>query len=433
MRCLFQRFVFLWPRFHVNIDQTFETATKTRLIEIRVPLTKSIKDIQAGLMDCIQNTISDARRILRDVDDGFSIEDVISYIPFMPSTMRAKNIYADLKTLRQLLFYLTSYDAVTFYMFLETIRNSVSASSLMRGDAMHWLLLDSANAVFESAKNRVFRKRADGTNASCEELPKWKALIEILKEIEVERRKNPGKILIMCANSRSRAQLRKILSGLKFTDLNQGDAAKSISELHQSLVSQYLFWKRNMPKDNLVPLSKSSSISAAQSIVRNANVPNKRRRVRGGKAPAAESTRDSEAPEERADAQVEPTDTIPIDPQYLEEAVATEINFDYFSIIPEDDCIVIRSYSEDYDCVLEEQKPDWVILFDLDVKFIRCVEVVILPIIESETSRYIKRVYPNPCKCISCSTTTQLKNRDIFQVSAKRRKLSRNSSTRKVC
>ena len=65
---------------------------------------------------------------------------------------KTRQLVADLKTLRQVLRYLTQYDCVTFYNLVNSIRSSEKAFGQNTG----WLFTDAADSLYVSAKQRVF-------------------------------------------------------------------------------------------------------------------------------------------------------------------------------------------------------------------------------------------------------------------------------------
>jgi len=63
---------------------------------------------------------------------------------------KSKQLVADLGILRRLLSYLISYDCVTFYRFLHTVRTEAKNHGSL------WLFTEAANRLFSAAKARVF-------------------------------------------------------------------------------------------------------------------------------------------------------------------------------------------------------------------------------------------------------------------------------------
>ena len=75
---------------------------------------------------------------------------------------KTKNLLQDIKAIRRLLNYLTGYDCITFLSFLETLIAASSPSSVFKPEpASQWLMLDAAQVVVSTAKNRVFKKSGE--------------------------------------------------------------------------------------------------------------------------------------------------------------------------------------------------------------------------------------------------------------------------------
>lgn len=101
----------------------------------------------------------------------------------------------DLKTIRKLMGYLSSYDCVTFFSFIETLIAAASPSTVFKSDpSSPWLLLDAAQVAIATARKRVYKKALKGSDRGTngmepvlERQPKWKILLDILREIHEER------------------------------------------------------------------------------------------------------------------------------------------------------------------------------------------------------------------------------------------------------
>ena len=142
---------------------------------------------------------------------------------------RTKQLVSDMKTLRTILMHLTNYDAITFYSFVSALRTTENA---MRSGG--WMILDSAETLFMTARSRVFSdnsgiakskktKTEEDTNTGddirydFEECPKWQVLAEILKEIKAEVGddediKASAKTLVLTADTRVSQQLQDYLN-----------------------------------------------------------------------------------------------------------------------------------------------------------------------------------------------------------------------------
>jgi DNA excision repair protein ERCC-4 len=53
MKAMLLKSVYPWPRFHVRVMESIEASGSINLVELRISLTRSMKDIQAGLVDCL--------------------------------------------------------------------------------------------------------------------------------------------------------------------------------------------------------------------------------------------------------------------------------------------------------------------------------------------------------------------------------------------
>lgn len=100
---------------------------------------------------------------------------------------KTKSLLQDIKTIRRLLSYLTGYDCVTFLSFIETLIAAASPSSVFKSETSQWLLLDAAQVVISTAKNRVYKKKGEIIEPVLESQPKWKILMDILGEITLEK------------------------------------------------------------------------------------------------------------------------------------------------------------------------------------------------------------------------------------------------------
>ncbi|RKP11517.1 hypothetical protein BJ684DRAFT_21907 [Piptocephalis cylindrospora] len=72
MKALSLRKVQLWPRFHLTIKEDLEGEDKvvSEVIELRQPMTRSMRGIQAGLVDCLESTLAELRRASSRVCGG---------------------------------------------------------------------------------------------------------------------------------------------------------------------------------------------------------------------------------------------------------------------------------------------------------------------------------------------------------------------------
>ncbi|KAF8925803.1 hypothetical protein BGZ58_000472 [Dissophora ornata] len=408
LKLLYLRKVNLWPRFHVTVTESLESHAAD-VVEIRQPMTKSMKTIQAAIIDCMDICLQELRRsssaIEIDVDD-FTVEkalfksfDVIIRRQLDPVWHRVspktKQLVGDLKILRSLLGYLVSYDSVNFNLYLETILATNSPTS-----GSYWLLTDPADKIYATAKSRVFLhqegyKDPDDPNMLpnmrpiLEELPKWNVLSDIMDEVELEMHHAPhpqglDTILIMAQDQRTCTQLKRYLSTAKANNTTRG------KPLMKDLLHGYLQWKSNMKhfKDNVVN-KKPTTLATYSSSTGNhvsgstrGTPANKRRRVRGGgnmMAPVAKhSTATFEKEAEVIATFIHATQNDHASTAYVHDHELEEVDdfTDYFGLIEPNSLVVVHSYNGESDSrLLENIKPRFIIMYDPDPTFVRCIEV----------------------------------------------------------
>ncbi|KAH9261338.1 hypothetical protein BASA82_001022 [Batrachochytrium salamandrivorans] len=495
MKVMYLRSVYLWPRFHVMVKESLDQDDTVRLVELRVPMTRQMKEIQVAVLDCLHECLLEVKRLNPSLESTeFKLEnalfksfDVTIRIQLDPIwhrvSSKTKQLVGDLRVLRQLLTYLASYDAVTFYSFLETIMaaNAAATTSIYKHGATEspWLLLDAAHTVFSAGKGRVYRSVASGSTPHphgidrvppniepvLEEQPKWRAVVDVLKEIlgEREAEGSKGNVLVMVAGDRACRQVQVIVdhmepaasamnkkamsgsSGRRMGSMPVFSSAGSEMLMHRFL-GKYFQWKGSMSRvaqslkedtssgSSVLPfatgvsesrsLSRSSRHSVSDSLLSSHsgfsqfngghNAPaSKRRRVRGASAVASSSGR-SKRPLDFTSADSTPAmgDESEIIAQFLQDAEygldrvegeAIQLDPLYASEDQKDPArqfVYVHAYAatsvvaptasasagvssndgelkwnlDDSD-LLERVKPQWIIMYDPDVAFVRRIEV----------------------------------------------------------
>ncbi|KAJ1920686.1 DNA repair protein RAD16, partial [Tieghemiomyces parasiticus] len=265
LKALKLRRAFLWPRFHVAVTADLDRA-KADVVELRQPLSESMREIQLATMDCLQGCIAELRRFHRLVDlDEVNVENALarSFDAVLKQQLdpvwhrisaRTKQLTNDVTTLRRLITYLVNYDCVTFYEYLENLLTAPAAvatpgfgvgTSGARGrdNQSPWMVTDAADLLFRFARDRVYQRTdripdhyADQLRdlglpprvlPILEEQPKWRLLRETLDEIYADRVDHqnsadpdtgsdaqPGPILVMTSSPHSGVQLRSYLDDL---------------------------------------------------------------------------------------------------------------------------------------------------------------------------------------------------------------------------
>ncbi|KAF2017426.1 DNA repair endonuclease XPF, partial [Aaosphaeria arxii CBS 175.79] len=424
MKNLFLQKPALYPRFHVTVASSLEGRKKAEVIELEVPMTEAMRDIQNAVLECVEASISELRKSNAGIEmEDWTLDsalhknfDTMVRRQLDPvwhrTTFKTRQVVRDLTLLRTILHALLTYDAVDFNKYLDTV---LAASQPPPGSTKHnqspWLFLDAAETIFTTAKRRVYSGKvsnADSGNGPesmqpvLEELPKWAQLAEILEEIEQDAYFNPtpqdgsnGSILIMCGDQGTCRQLREYLQvmyaqpeGTKRGE--QDEDGPSASFMMRRKLRHYLGWKRDFSNVSAALFSENqkaingSTEQRVQSGKSNRAPPNKRRRVRGGGAPGGSTRSENGAMRTAGDrdahiaslmAELQPTEAetmqkgeIGLDPLDNME--------DYYDLFDLNELIVIHPYEGDMDeHVLEETKPRYIIMYEPDAAFIRRVEV----------------------------------------------------------
>ncbi|KAF4984301.1 hypothetical protein FZEAL_513 [Fusarium zealandicum] len=430
MRNLFLRKASLWPRFHVTVAQSLEGKKKAEVIELEVPMTDSMRDIQNAIMECVEVSIHELKKGNSGLEMGdWNLDsallrnfDVMVRRQLDPNwhrvSWKTKQIVNDLTVLRTMLNSVLTYDAVSFLQHLDTIHAAHSPPpGSTRQNQSPWLFLDAAQTIFDTARRRVYEASAkeatregniDSLRPVLEELPKWALLAEVLEEIDRDlyfeppvRDDSNGSILIMCSNTDICRQLRDFLQTMhvkpktdKQADEDDEDAHKpSAAFMMRRRLRNYLRWKKQFAQvsatlfsENQKALNGAADSRPGQGGLRGGKAPaNKRRRVRGGgntgmsmgRAENGSIMQYIEKPADVADlmAEVQITEA---EAQQKEEVIADPLDNmeEYFKLYDMQDLVVVHAYDGDQDeHVLEEVKPRYIVMYEPDAAFIRRVEV----------------------------------------------------------
>jgi DNA excision repair protein ERCC-4 len=431
MRNLFLRKASIWPRFHITVKQSLEGKKKAEVIELEVPMTEAMRDIQNAIMECVEVSIGELKKANSGLDmEDWNIDsalhknfDIIVRRQLDPVwhrvSWKTKQIVNDLTVLRGLLHSLLTYDAVSFNRHLDTTLAAHSPPpGSTRQNQSPWLFLDAAHTIFDTAKRRVYTGKTDEKSSAdgqvldilhpvLEEQPKWALLAEILEEIDRDLYFNPvlrddsnGTILIMCTDTATCRQLREYLQNMHVrTEAEDADGdegqehAPSAAFMLRRKLRDYLKWKKEFAKISAALFAENQkALSGAvdtrpgvNGSYRGKAPPNKRRRVRGGgKAGSAPSRAVNGSIQAAEDEPLQVATLLseirPTDAEALQkpEVVADPLEDmdDFYELYDMKDLVVIHAYDGDLDDhVLEEVKPRYVIMYELDPAFIRRVEV----------------------------------------------------------
>lgn len=62
LRNLFLRKASLWPRFHVSVAEALEGNRKAEVIELEVPMSNKMREIQNAVLECVELSIAELRK-----------------------------------------------------------------------------------------------------------------------------------------------------------------------------------------------------------------------------------------------------------------------------------------------------------------------------------------------------------------------------------
>lgn len=448
LRNLFLRKPVLYPRFHVGVAKSLEGKRKAEVIELEVPMTEAMRNIQSAVLECVEVSIAELKKMNTGIIDlDFSVDSALhrSFDSIVRRQLdpvwhrvsfRTKMIVRDLTMLRTILHSLLAYDAVEFNRYLDTVlAASQPPPGSSRKEVSPWLFLDAASVLLDNAKGRVYTGKItdgplanvehEGLNPVLEELPKWSLLAEILEEIERDVYFNPqpqdessGSILIMCGDHGTCRQLREYLQTMR--NEVDGDEVADGSEdgllkerqpsgkyMMRRKLRNYLLWKRDFARVSSTLFAANekeingTARHASGQIKGGKPPPNKRRRVRGGGAVGAAPGRNangslSVAGDKESHVQAlmhelavnDIADDVTTAKMDLGADPLEDMD-DYYELYDMKDLVLIHPYDGDMDDhLLEEIKPRYVIMYEPDAAFIRRIEVYR----SSHTSRQV-RVY----------------------------------------
>ena len=162
MKNLFIRHLHLWPRYHSTVTSCL-ASVQPQVIEVHLQLTPKMQDVQTAVLDLISFSLKELKRLNPTLDsEELTVENSMSksFHKILKRELdpvwhqlsgKSRQLVSDLKTLRLVLTFLTQYDCITFYNFVSTLKTTESA--IKSGG---WVLLDSAETLFNTARDRVF-------------------------------------------------------------------------------------------------------------------------------------------------------------------------------------------------------------------------------------------------------------------------------------
>lgn len=287
------RKVHLWPRFQAAVQEELEAAPP-ELVEISVPSDDFAALIYEALAELIESCMKEIKRLEKLDASELTVSRGL-FTSFDESIKRqlapiwhiippkTRQIVSDLRTLRTLAQYLFKFDAVTFLMYLDSLRTTEGAKCA-------WIFHSAAHAIFEAAKSRVFRlvsqdeqdrkKQKTGREIPStsgmkedlcskipvietvlEELPKWHILLEVLEEARDERSRFQSEspqppIVVFCRDDFTCLQLQEVLG------------PRGPSGFMKSKYEKYLHYRMDSRRNK----SKNSRINHQNKVVGSSNI-----------------------------------------------------------------------------------------------------------------------------------------------------------------
>ena len=117
MRNLFLRKASLWPRFHVTVAEALEGHRKAEVIELEVPMSDKMREIQNAVLECVETSIGELKKANTGLDMADWTLDSALHRSFDIAirrqldpiwhrvSFRTRQIVSDLTDLRQILQY----------------------------------------------------------------------------------------------------------------------------------------------------------------------------------------------------------------------------------------------------------------------------------------------------------------------------------------
>lgn len=114
MRTVFVKELYLWPRFHATVIQSLKQK-EPQVVELHIPLSKKMLQIQTCILDLMNLTVKELKRINRTVElQEITAENCLTkkFHKILQAQLdciwnqlssKSKQLIADLKTLRHLI------------------------------------------------------------------------------------------------------------------------------------------------------------------------------------------------------------------------------------------------------------------------------------------------------------------------------------------
>lgn len=245
MRLLFVSRLSLWPRFRAQVKDMLGKH-EPDLVDLAVTATLRMGGLVTALRDCVMAVLEDLRMVTREVDlsqisgekgRGVLVGRFDELVrrqleeADVRMTARVRGLMADLVALRELLAQVFEVNAVAFYQRVVTMRYAAGMGNnwLVRKEAQRAVLLarsrvwvirkigvDGGDILGESREVQLGGEEPVCTVATLESSPKWRALRDVLREIQGDVRTagesaDVGRVLVAVREQRAVDELRAVL------------------------------------------------------------------------------------------------------------------------------------------------------------------------------------------------------------------------------
>jgi DNA excision repair protein ERCC-4 len=411
MRNAFLTKVFLWPRFHKIVQESF-ALHKPEVIQLYSKMTPAMERIHQNVIGIMNACIKELKKSCSiDISD-LTVENNLFKSFHMMIKMqlepiwhkigpKARQLVSDLDTLRKLLIHLVRYDCVSFNEYVENMRTKEL------GEHSNWLFLEEADKVFLDSRTRVYltQKKTAAEKAEekedddvvqvqedgdkvleykliLEEQPKWQMFKEILDEIDKEISSNtnnssPGPILVLVREDRTCWQLQDYLTlgGRKM--LKESFKKYLLRKRHRMLVqnSGYSFKSRGRGRGR----GRGASSRGRGNFFKKHN--NAKQTEVVFPSQSINNPSSWQAYMDLADQQSQQVSTqdgviiAQVDDDSIQGNVVNEFDA-FFGLVPEPQ-IIFQPLADNLNLIslLHQIRPNFVILFDGDVSAIRQLEL----------------------------------------------------------
>ncbi|CAH8872393.1 unnamed protein product [Trichobilharzia szidati] len=277
----------LWPRFNVQVVSCLDES-QPEVEEIRVRLTPEMIICQSCLLDLMKASLKE----LCDQNPTLNTDDLTLEKALLPNfdnlislyvdplwnqlSFISRQLIGDIASLRRLLRLLIEGDAVNFLTNIEDLRQAALSSlgigqknelnsnprrTISRG-CPSWFLMDQADRLLSSARSRVYSDYSKKL-LNVELNPKWKALLELLKDIHskiIDQKSNKTILILVGRESTARYLGRFLSRGIrsikKFLIRNSDLPGLHSHKVVQKLTDPVTKVKQSKPCESLTTLTQ---------------------------------------------------------------------------------------------------------------------------------------------------------------------------------